>query len=139
MKNTDEEDGTNKDQKVIDLTKDDGDDGDDNDDAINDYDDDVDAIDNVGVAQLKWLRHLEELDGYIPVTHDDDNDAISVAQKKWIRQKEEEDFYTPPLPHKDAVVIQKPASTGQPLFFAPSECCSARGASKYWTAHLCPK
>ena len=56
------------------------------------------------------------MDGYIPVTHEDNNDAITVAEKKWIRQKEEEDFYTPPLPHKDAVVIQKPASTGQPLF-----------------------
>jgi len=57
---------------------------------------------------------LEELDGYIPVTHEDNNDAITVAEKKRIRQKEEEDFYTPPLPHEDAVVIQKPASTGQP-------------------------
>ena len=99
---------------MIDLTKDDGDDNDDNDDVINDYDDDVDAIDIVGVAQQKWLRHLEELDGYIPVTHDDDNDAITVAEKKWIRQKEEEDIYTPPFPHEEAVVIQEPASTGQP-------------------------
>ena len=66
---------------------------------------------------------MEELDGYIPVTHDDDNDAITVAEKKWIRQKEEEDFYTPPFPHEEAVVIQEPASTGQPPPL-PQECAA---------------
>ena len=80
---------------MIDLTRDDSDD---NDDAINDYDDYDHAIDNVGAAQQKWLRHLEELDGYIPVTHDDDNDAITVAEKKeFVKRKKNQQVLDSPL------------------------------------------
>ncbi len=101
-------------EDVIDLTKGDIDcdlpdlkgDDDDGYDCNDDDDDDDDADDAVAVAERKWLRTLDEYDGYNPATH------VDIPQ-----QPIEEPATTgqpPPLLQAAAAHIEKPATTGQP-------------------------
>ena len=69
------------------------------------------AIDIDAVAQQKWLRQLDEEDGYIPVTHDDyDDDAVCDA----VLQVPATTGQPSPLLQAAATVLQVPATTGQP-------------------------